>query len=128
MQYRAAFRLFLTALTVKQIKVQRHQVDGCSPYRLLDDNGARRWAPKAVVQGWHRYIGLGSRRPVPLVTARQFVIKMGGGRARDGGNPLTEQHKRHRIAPILTGPCSSPTPKQRPAGATANLPLRDWKR
>jgi hypothetical protein len=117
MQQHAAFRLFLTALTVKQIKVQGHQADGCSPYRLLDDNGARRWASRAVVQGWLRYIGLG--KPASRAAGDGAPVCHQNGR---GGAPVIVAI---RSLKSISGTGSRRSSRRRAAGAIANTPLRD---
>jgi integrase len=86
---------------VRALRKPGRYADGNGLYLLVDDNGAKRWILRTMVQGRRRDIGLGSARLVLLADAREAARRW-RQLAREGGDPITERRKARRTAPTFT--------------------------
>jgi len=82
----------LTPLKIKRLKEPGDYADGNALYLRVDENGAKRWIMRLVIQGRRRYPGLGSAQLVELEEARD-IARQFRKIARAGGDPLADRRK-----------------------------------
>lgn len=90
----------LTAVRVRQLKKPGRHADGGGLYLLVDQNGAKRWVLRTVVQGRRRDIGLGSARLVSLVEAREQA-GLFRKTARSGRDPIADYRSKRKTVPTF---------------------------
>jgi integrase len=82
----------LTAATVRGLRDPGFYPDGNGLYLKIDNNGAKRWIQRIVIQGKRRDIGLGSAGLVALADAREAALE-NRKLARAGGDPFASRKK-----------------------------------
>lgn len=65
----------LTAATVRNLSNPGMYADGNGLYLKVDDNGAKRWIQRIVINGKRRDIGLGGAKDVSLLEAREGTVE-----------------------------------------------------
>ena len=77
----------LSAVFIRNVRAAGRYADGNGLYLVVDENGAKRWEQRLVVQGRRRDLGIGSTALVPLAEARELAM-VNRKIARAGGDPL----------------------------------------
>ena len=90
----------LNALTVRNETRPGRYADGNGLYLVVDENGAKRWVLRTVVQGRRRDMGLGSVRLVSLAEARDKATQY-RREARDGNDPFALRQQSSRTIPTF---------------------------
>src|SRR5689334_5739425 len=90
----------LNAVQVKNQSEPGRYADGNGLYLIVDENGAKRWVLRTVVQGRRRDMGLGSVRLVSLAEARDRATQY-RREARDGNDPFALRRQSTRTIPTF---------------------------
>jgi integrase len=90
----------LTAVRVRNTTKPGRYADGNGLYLLVDQNGAKRWLLRTVVQGRRRDMGLGSVSLISLTEAREKAQEYRRA-ARQGGDPIEARRQAQAVAPTF---------------------------
>src|SRR5678816_613981 len=90
----------LSAISVRNETKPGRYADGNGLYLIVDDNGAKRWVLRTVVQGRRRDMGLGSVRLVSLAEARDKATQY-RGQARSGHDPFLARQRSNAKVPTF---------------------------